>query len=215
MAKYNVVRIQHLLAMLKENRYFNYSRFLAEMKRLAPTGACKFSARTLLRDIEFLKREYRVPIDQEQRNGARAQHWGRIMKYCSLPAIVFAGCIVMADPHGGIGTPPGNPIGGQPSFHNVQPTQNNSFYHTPMPSTVYTPPCYQTFTLADRFHTPVIYDVPSVKHHSEKIQTPTVIDKSVPANPGRIEIIEQPIVDGHGQHRYLLKYPDGRTEVLY
>ena len=48
--------------MLKENRFPNYPRFLAEMKKLDWAGAYKLSARTLLRDIDFLRAEYRAPI---------------------------------------------------------------------------------------------------------------------------------------------------------
>lgn len=65
MTKYNLVRVRHLLAMLKENRYPNFPRFMAEMKRLDPAGAYKLSARTLLRDIEFLKSQYGAPIQYD------------------------------------------------------------------------------------------------------------------------------------------------------
>ena len=67
--KYNIQRIKRLLSMLKENRYPNYPRFLAEMKRQDIAGAYNLSARTLQRDIAFLKSEYRAPIeyDFEQR----------------------------------------------------------------------------------------------------------------------------------------------------
>lgn len=61
-SKYNIQRIKHLLAMLRENRYPNYPRFLAEMKKLDIAGTYKLSARTLQRDIEFLISEYRAPI---------------------------------------------------------------------------------------------------------------------------------------------------------
>ena len=60
--KYNIQRIKRLLAMLKENRYPNYPRFLAEMKRQDIAGAYNLSARTLQRDIAFLKSEYGAPI---------------------------------------------------------------------------------------------------------------------------------------------------------
>ena len=67
--KYNIQRIKRLLAMLKENRYPNYPRFLAEMKRQDIAGTYNLSARTLQRDIAFLKLEYSAPIayDFEQR----------------------------------------------------------------------------------------------------------------------------------------------------
>ena len=69
LTKYNIQRIKRLLAMLKENRYPNYPRFLAEMKRQDIAGAYNLSARTLQRDIAFLKSEYSAPIeyDFEQR----------------------------------------------------------------------------------------------------------------------------------------------------
>ena len=63
--KYNIQRLKRLLAMLKENRYPNYPRFLAEMKRQDIAGAYNLSARTLLRDIAFLKHEYRAPIEYD------------------------------------------------------------------------------------------------------------------------------------------------------
>ena len=63
--KYNIQRIKRLLAMLKENRYPNYPRFLAEMKRQDIAGAYNLSARTLQRDIAFLKSEYRAPIEYD------------------------------------------------------------------------------------------------------------------------------------------------------
>lgn len=63
--KYNILRIKRLLAMLKENRYPNYPRFLAEMKRQDIAGAYNLSARTLQRDVVFLKSEYRAPIEYD------------------------------------------------------------------------------------------------------------------------------------------------------
>jgi predicted DNA-binding transcriptional regulator YafY len=48
--------------MLKEKRYPNYPRFLAAMKRQDIAGVYKLSARTFLRDIQFLKTEYSAPI---------------------------------------------------------------------------------------------------------------------------------------------------------
>ncbi len=63
--KHNIRRLKRLLAMLKENRYPNYPRFLAEMKRQDIAGAYNLSARTLLRDIAFLKNEYRAPIEYD------------------------------------------------------------------------------------------------------------------------------------------------------
>lgn len=67
-SKYNIVRIKRLLAMLKENRYPNYPRFLAEMKRQDIAGTYSMSSRTLLRDIEFLKAEYKAPIRYDYRH---------------------------------------------------------------------------------------------------------------------------------------------------
>ena len=63
--KYNIQRIKHLLAMLKENRYPNFPRFLAEMRRQDIAGAYNLSARTLQRDIAFLKSEYNAPIEYD------------------------------------------------------------------------------------------------------------------------------------------------------
>jgi len=63
--KYNIQRIKRLLAMLKENRFPNYPRFLAEMKRQDIAGAYNLSARTLQRDIAFLKSEYSAPIEYD------------------------------------------------------------------------------------------------------------------------------------------------------
>ena len=67
--KYNLRRLKRLLSMLKENRYPNYPRFLAEMKRQDLAGAYNLSARTLQRDVAFLKQEYGAPIayDRERR----------------------------------------------------------------------------------------------------------------------------------------------------
>lgn len=63
--KYNIQRIKRLLSMLKENRYPNYPRFLAEMKRQDIAGAYNLSARTLQRDVAFLKSEYSAPIEYD------------------------------------------------------------------------------------------------------------------------------------------------------
>ena len=52
--------------MLKENRYPNYPRFLAEMKRQDIAGAYNLSARTLQRDVAFLKHEYGAPIEYDR-----------------------------------------------------------------------------------------------------------------------------------------------------
>ena len=51
-------RLVRIVALLKENRYPNYPRFLAEMKRQDLAGAYELSARTLQRDIACLKSEY-------------------------------------------------------------------------------------------------------------------------------------------------------------
>jgi len=64
--KYNIRRLKRLLAMLKENRYPNYPRFLAEMKRQDLAGAYNLSARTLQRDVAFLKQEYGAPIEYDR-----------------------------------------------------------------------------------------------------------------------------------------------------
>ena len=64
--KYNLRRIKRLLSMLKENRYPNYPRFLAEMRKQDIAGAARLSARTLQRDIAFLKSEYRAPIEYDR-----------------------------------------------------------------------------------------------------------------------------------------------------
>lgn len=64
--KYNIRRLKRLLAMLKENRYPNYPRFLAEMRRQDLAGAYELSARTLQRDIAFLKSEYGAPIEYDR-----------------------------------------------------------------------------------------------------------------------------------------------------
>ena len=67
-SKYNIQRIKHLLSMLKENRFPNYPRFLAEMKKLDWAGAYKLSARTLLRDIDFSERiSWRYPMTIPER----------------------------------------------------------------------------------------------------------------------------------------------------
>ena len=68
MKKYNIRRIKHLIAMLKENRYPNFSRFVAEMKKMDVAGVCKLSSRTFLRDIAFLKSEYNAPIEYDYSN---------------------------------------------------------------------------------------------------------------------------------------------------
>lgn len=68
MKKYNIRRIKHLIAMLKENRYPNFPRFVAEMKKMDIAGVCKLSSRTLLRDIAFLKSEYNAPIEYDYSN---------------------------------------------------------------------------------------------------------------------------------------------------
>ena len=65
MKKYNIRRLKHLVAMLKENRYPNFSSFVAEMKKLDIAGAYKLSNRTFLRDIAFLKSEYNAPIEYD------------------------------------------------------------------------------------------------------------------------------------------------------
>ena len=63
--KYSISRLKRLLAMLKENRYPNFPRFLAEMKKMDIAGTYSFSARTLQRDIAFLKSEYHAPIEYD------------------------------------------------------------------------------------------------------------------------------------------------------
>ena len=68
MKKYNIRRIKHLIAILKENRYPNFPRFVAEMKKMDIAGVCKLSSRTLLRDIAFLKSEYNAPIEYDYSN---------------------------------------------------------------------------------------------------------------------------------------------------
>ena len=65
MKKYNIRRLKHLVAMLKENRYPNFSSFVAEMKKLDIAGVYKLSNRTFLRDIAFLKSEYNAPIEYD------------------------------------------------------------------------------------------------------------------------------------------------------
>ena len=64
--KYNIRRLKRLLSMLKENRYPNYPRFLTEMRRQDLAGAYDLSARTLQRDIAFLRSEYRAPIEYDR-----------------------------------------------------------------------------------------------------------------------------------------------------
>ena len=64
-SKYNIRRLKRLLSMLKENRYPNYPRFLAEMKRQDVAGAYQLSARTLQRDVAFLKQECHAPIEYD------------------------------------------------------------------------------------------------------------------------------------------------------
>lgn len=64
--KYNIRRLIRLLSMLKENRYPNYPRFLAEMRRQDIAGAYELSARTLQRDVAFLKHEYGAPIEYDR-----------------------------------------------------------------------------------------------------------------------------------------------------
>lgn len=68
MKKYNIRRIKHLIAMLKENRYPNFPRFVAEMKKMDIAGVYKLSGRTFLRDIAFLKSEYKAPIEYDYSN---------------------------------------------------------------------------------------------------------------------------------------------------
>ena len=68
MQKYNIRRIKHLIAMLKENRYPNFPRFIAEIKKMDIAGVCKLSSRTFLRDIAFLKSEYNAPIEYDYSN---------------------------------------------------------------------------------------------------------------------------------------------------
>ena len=68
MKKYNIRKIKHLVAMLKENRYPNFPRFVAEMKKMDVAGVCKLSSRTFLRDIAFLKSEYNAPIEYDYSN---------------------------------------------------------------------------------------------------------------------------------------------------
>ena len=63
--KYNLRRLKRLLSMLKENSYPNYPRFLAEMKRQDIAGAYNLSARTLQRDVAFLRSEYGAPIEYD------------------------------------------------------------------------------------------------------------------------------------------------------
>ena len=68
MHKYNIQRIKHLIAMLKENRYPNFQNFLKEMKKQDTAGTYKLSNRTFLRDIAFLKSEYNAPIKYDYAN---------------------------------------------------------------------------------------------------------------------------------------------------
>ena len=60
-----MVRMFRLIAMMRENRYPNHTKFLQEMRRLDPAGAYSISRKTLQRDIEFLKSAYGAPIEYD------------------------------------------------------------------------------------------------------------------------------------------------------
>ncbi len=55
-------RLMRLAAMLKENRYPNHPRLVAEMRRLDIAGAYHVTQKTVQRDINFLKTDYNAPI---------------------------------------------------------------------------------------------------------------------------------------------------------
>ena len=52
--------------MLKENRYPNHQRLLKELSQLDIGGAAKCSAKTLQRDIAYLKSFYNAPIEYDR-----------------------------------------------------------------------------------------------------------------------------------------------------
>ncbi len=54
------------MAMLKENRYPNHQRFLKELRLFDMAGAAKCSAKTLQRDIAYLKSFYNAPIEYDR-----------------------------------------------------------------------------------------------------------------------------------------------------
>ncbi len=62
-------RIMRLISMMKENRFPNHARLVAEMKKLDPAGTYQISQKTVQRDILYLKNEFKAPIryDNEKR----------------------------------------------------------------------------------------------------------------------------------------------------
>ena len=60
------MRLKRLVAMLKENRYPNHQRFLKELRQFDMAGAAKCSAKTLQRDIAYLKSFYNAPIEYDR-----------------------------------------------------------------------------------------------------------------------------------------------------
>lgn len=60
--KNQIRRIQTILMMMRQNRYPNYTSFLAEMKKQDPAGAYKVSQKTFSRDLADLREEYGAPV---------------------------------------------------------------------------------------------------------------------------------------------------------
>ncbi len=60
--KLAIPRLMHFIAMLKENRYPNHPRLVAEMRKLDVAGAYDITQKTIQRDVNYLKNEYNAPI---------------------------------------------------------------------------------------------------------------------------------------------------------
>ncbi len=56
-------RINCLLRLMKENRYPNHTLMVKEMQKLDLAGAYQISAKTIQRDIVYLKSEFNAPIE--------------------------------------------------------------------------------------------------------------------------------------------------------
>ena len=61
--KHQMPRIHRFITMMRENRYPNHKKLLAELSMFDIAGmGMKFSQKTLQRDVDFLKVEYNAPI---------------------------------------------------------------------------------------------------------------------------------------------------------
>ncbi len=58
-------RLMRFIAMLKENRYPNHPRLVAEMRKMDPAGTYNLNQKTVQRDVDYLRYECNAPIEYD------------------------------------------------------------------------------------------------------------------------------------------------------